>query len=293
MYDNNLTGYEISDEGWRRYRGAGPRPAGTAAALRALSAYFKRVPNYDQHQPGTMAYDQGISYARFYACRTAYLADQIDAPRLAQEQAARDAAARAERDRAAREQAARDAALRQEQLQRNRELRALQEAERLRLQQEAEAERAREAAARLELESAKRLAEEEAHQREVKADNDRRRREREEQQRREEAEKPFEARNVSECVTLLPEIDSMYGGFRNSCNFDVYVAFCAMGPADRSWASAFDCDRSKGGLDRIAANGTQAAHTKNVRRMIWFACNAPSTPNVEYRTGSGFWGSCR
>jgi hypothetical protein len=226
----------------------------------------------------------GAAWA-YVACRARYLASQLDADKRAKEQALRDAAAKAERDRIAREQAERArlaqlerdrlAQLERERLERERQLREDMEQERLRLEREAQAERERQAHDEEERLAAERARREEEARRK-KADDDR---------------KPFVARIVNECVSLVS--DNGYGGFHNSCNFPIYVAFCTFMPKEGAASSYFDCDKNKGGLEDIEANGYQAAHTNFAQRVFFFACNAPSTPKVDYHAGAGFFGTCQ
>lgn len=307
VMDAEIKGWLENDSEWRntpwsKVQMSPSKPADPAAAYRKMAEFW------------TVWESPGISKAVFLfrACRARVLADQLDAPRLAREQAARDAAAQQQRDQLMRDQAARDTATRTQTARdaaarRQAELTAAaretirlraEEAERIRLLQEEEARGVRETAARLEAErlaaaEAERIAEERADARERAANARRKAEEDKRRKEEEEARKPFIARNVSECVSLLAEDDGTYGGFLNRCDFPIYVAYCAIGPREKSWATAFDCDQNKGGLDHIEANGWQSAHTRNVQRMVWFACNAPSTPAVEYRAGMGFWGSCR
>jgi hypothetical protein len=249
----------------------------------------------------------------YKACRARYLADQLDAPKRAQqlrEQQLRDQQLRNQqlRDQQIRDQQARDEARRQQaerdRLNRERNLKDQLSRERQQRQAlEAELRRQREEQQRIAQEAeAKRIAEEEAaYQREQKAYLERVRRDREEAKRREEEErrqaeerKPFQGRIVNECLRLMTKDESGdYGGFINSCDFDVYFAYCAYRPVANEFVSKFECNANVGSLDRIAAKGRQAAFTRGAERIYWFACNAPSTPKVTFQPATGLFGTCK
>ena len=109
--------------------------------------------------------------------------------------------------------------------------------------------------------------------------------------------KPAVAQEASHCLSLVKD-PQLYGGFTNSCDFPVYVAFCAYHPKKGAWSEAFDCDHDapgigRGGLAHVNANATEGTHTHNAERIFWFACRQPSFPKVKYSSGSGFFGHCQ
>jgi len=85
---------------------------------------------------------------------------------------------------------------------------------------------------------------------------------------------------ATKCLSLLK--DSLYGGFKNSCNFPVEYTYCAYKPKKDSWTEAFDCEKDKFGSDMIEANGIDEAHTKGAQQIHWGACRSekdyPITP---------------
>lgn len=89
--------------------------------------------------------------------------------------------------------------------------------------------------------------------------------------------------------------NTLYGGFVNSCGYEVHYAFCNMNPTKDSWASSFNCENRDGiGAWQVGGNREAAAHTNGAPHTYWFACKAPAYPgDLEYVPGQGLVGRCR
>ena len=94
------------------------------------------------------------------------------------------------------------------------------------------------------------------------------------------------------CVVVDDAITS-FGGLRNKCGYPVYVTYCAYKPAQGAWNEAFNCEKQQFGLDSIAANGTQAAHTKDAERIYFFACQKPKMPSQSKFDGTMMMSMCK
>jgi hypothetical protein len=282
LFDGEIYEQAASQQMWSLFN-LGIVPRDRITQLRVMASFWDRSTSY---QGGHWA----LAEDPFKACRARYLADQLDASRLDRGRQDREAAAQAERDRLERERRAQGEAERQR---REQQQRAILEAERLQREREEQERREREELdARVQAER-ERLDEEAAAAAAARAAARRRAAEEAEIRRRQEETKPFQARIANECVSVTIPEGPGYGGFTNKCDFDIYIAFCAYLPKPDSWASAFDCDKDMGGLSGAAAHAFSAAHVRGAVRIFYFACNKPSTPNVRYIPGSGFYGDCR
>jgi len=101
---------------------------------------------------------------------------------------------------------------------------------------------------------------------------------------------------ASKCLSLLEK--SLYGGFKNSCNFPVEYTYCAYKPKKDAWTEAFDCEKDKFGSDMIEANGIDEAHTKGAKEIRWGACRSekdyPVTPFAKWDASKNmFFFNCR
>jgi hypothetical protein len=100
---------------------------------------------------------------------------------------------------------------------------------------------------------------------------------------------------ASSCVSRLEnDVLMLYGGLRNSCAFEVNVAFCTVGSKPGSWSAEFECG-SGGGLVSIAANNWTTLHTKDAQSVQWAACQVPASPmDQEWKPGqTGIAHRCR
>jgi hypothetical protein len=95
------------------------------------------------------------------------------------------------------------------------------------------------------------------------------------------------------CISVKPPHEPGFGGWINSCGYDIELTFCVVDPDPDSWSSAFSCAEGKMGAVRVPANGRAGSHNRGGRQAAWFACKSPGLPQARYEPGQGLVGGCR
>lgn len=100
------------------------------------------------------------------------------------------------------------------------------------------------------------------------------------------------AMEAHEC--MKPNFGGLYGGMINSCPYKVNYTYCGFRPSENSWLKdIMDCEMQKFGLDAASANREDAAHTKGVESIHWFACKDPAMPMDSSFEGGQIQARCR
>lgn len=100
-----------------------------------------------------------------------------------------------------------------------------------------------------------------------------------------------EASEASHCLSLRR--DKAWGGFLNSCPFDVEYVFCAYKPKKDSWAAEFDCEKNQIGMDLLEGGKDAAQHTNGAERVYWAACKSGGNlADTEFTRGAGIAFRC-
>lgn len=100
---------------------------------------------------------------------------------------------------------------------------------------------------------------------------------------------------ATNCLTVVPPGQSLYGGFINKCGFKVNVTWCndgATGQGLGNFSDAIDCRKSSFAAETVAANGRVGAHT-NAPRVFYAACKSPFSPLDQRFTGDNIYAVCR
>lgn len=102
-----------------------------------------------------------------------------------------------------------------------------------------------------------------------------------------------QAARATECVTPIKH--GLYGAFKNTCDYKVWVTMCAWKPKPDSWTTWFDCEKPRPfGLESVGAKSIQSAHVIGAETIYWFACSDPHTPlNPVFERGKGIRATCK
>ncbi|NOS75508.1 MAG: hypothetical protein HOP36_13460 [Methyloglobulus sp.] len=85
---------------------------------------------------------------------------------------------------------------------------------------------------------------------------------------------------------IKPDFGGLYGGMENTCNFKVWYTYCGYRPTENSWLTGMNCEKQSFGSDIVGPGKQDAAHTKGVEKLFWFACKDPAWPvDVEFVDG--------
>ncbi|NOS98054.1 MAG: hypothetical protein HOP25_06235 [Methylotenera sp.] len=85
---------------------------------------------------------------------------------------------------------------------------------------------------------------------------------------------------------ISPDFGGLYGGMENTCNFKVWYTYCGYHPTENSWLTGMNCEKQSFGSDEVGPGKQDAAHTKGVEKLFWFACKDPAWPvDVEFVDG--------
>ena len=97
----------------------------------------------------------------------------------------------------------------------------------------------------------------------------------------------------TECVTPIKQ--GLYGAFKNTCDYKVWVEFCAFRPNPKAWSSWTDCEKPKGfsGVVEVKARSIESAHVLGAETIYWVACVYPyTTTQSVFERGRGIKAVC-
>jgi len=100
--------------------------------------------------------------------------------------------------------------------------------------------------------------------------------------------------DATQCISIDPE-QKGFGGFINSCDYQVQFNFCAYRPKKDAWTEAFDCEKTNGGAELAQPQQRIAAHTNHAETIHWVGCRFPegSPVDVKFVPAQGLMFRCQ